>query len=212
MKSELIIYERLDEWAKANARIGALMKSEYGTILRDAYAALDTTVLYRSRIHGCGHIERTMLLGAMIAHALGLSMHESRMLLLCCSYHDIGRSNDFYDLEHGRVAAMKLFAPDMKRKLRGYSAEDFSIMQAAITLHSRRDTDIDKVALEYRLPDSCIGRYHRVAKCLKDSDNLDRVRLHDLDVKHLRHPESIAMVPDAQWIFDSYKAARLDKM
>ena len=208
MKHELIINEKLDAWAAENERIGALMKSEYGKLLREAYAALDTTVLYRSRIHGVGHIERTMLLGAMISQTLGLSRHECRMLLLCCSYHDIGRHNDFYDTEHGKASAMKLFTPNMRRKFSGYSAEDLTVMQAAITLHSRRDTEIDNVAREYALPEGCLERYYRVAKCLKDSDNLDRVRLRDLDTKHLRHRESIEMVSDAQWIYDRYKAVR----
>ena len=208
MKSELIIKDRLDAWAKENARIEKLMRSEYGALLKRAYETLDTSVLYQSRVHGSGHIERTMLLGAMIAQAQALSVHESRMLLLCCSSHDIGRSNDWYDTEHGKIAAMKLFTPEMKRKFRGYSAEDLTIMQAAITLHSRRDTEIDNVAREYALPAGSIDRYYRIAKCLKDADNLDRVRLGDLDTKHLRHRESIETVPDAQWILDHYRAAK----
>lgn len=206
--SRLIVYENLDTWANENARIGRLMKSEYGALLRQAYKMLDTSVLYQSRIHGSGHIERTMLLGAMIAQALELSAHECRMLLLCCSYHDIGRSNDFRDNEHGNVAAKKLMSPNMKQKFRGYSAEDFKIMQAAITLHSTSDKEIDNVARRYGLGEHNVERYYRIAKCLKDSDNLDRVRLHDLDTKHLRHRESIDMVSDAQWIFDIYKGAQ----
>ena len=66
MKNELIINGRLDSWAKENARIEKLIGSEYGELLRQAYRTLDVPVLYQSRIHGNGHIERTMLLGAMI--------------------------------------------------------------------------------------------------------------------------------------------------
>lgn len=208
MRNELVIKENIDAWMKENARIGKLMKSEYGELLRQAYNALDTSVLYQSRVHGCGHIERTMLLGAMISQALELSAHECRMLLLCCSYHDIGRSNDFRDYEHGNVAAKKLMPPTMKSKFRGYSAEDFKIMQAAITLHSMSDKEIDNVAHRYGLEPHSMDRYYRVAKCLKDSDNLDRVRIHDLDTRHLRHHESIAMADDAQWIYDAYRRAK----
>lgn len=208
MRNELIVMGKLDAWAKENAHIEKLMKSEYGELLLRAYNALDTSVLYQSRIHGCGHIERTMLLGAFISQALELSAHECRMLLLCCSYHDIGRSNDFRDNEHGNVAAKKLMASNMKRKFSGYSAEDFKIMQAAITLHSMSDKEIDNVAHRYGLEPRSMDRYYRVAKCLKDSDNLDRVRLHDLDTKHLRHVESIGMVSDAQWIYDAYRRAK----
>ncbi|MDO4816263.1 MAG: hypothetical protein Q4A83_06665 [Bacillota bacterium] len=208
MRNELIVMGKLAAWAKENAHIEKLMKSEYGELLLRAYNALDTSVLYQSRIHGCGHIERTMLLGAFISQALELSAHECRMLLLCCSYHDIGRSNDFRDNEHGNVAAKKLMASNMKRKFSGYSAEDFKIMQAAITLHSMSDKEIDNVAHRYGLEPRSMDRYYRVAKCLKDSDNLDRVRLHDLDTKHLRHVESIGMVSDAQWIYDAYRRAK----
>ena len=208
MRNELVIKKNIDAWARENARIERLMKSEYGELLLGAYNALDTSVLYQSRVHGCGHIERTMLLGAMISQALALSVHECRMLLLCCSYHDIGRSNDFRDDEHGNVAAKKLMSSAMKPKFRGYSAEDFKIMQAAITLHSIRDKEIDNVAHRYGLEARSMERYYRIAKCLKDSDNLDRVRIHDLDTKHLRHPESIDMADDAQWIYDAYRRAR----
>lgn len=211
MRNGLIINGWLDGWAEDNLRIGELMKSEYGRLLREAYLALDVSVLYQSRVHGSGHIERTMLLGALIARALELSIHESKMLLLCCSYHDIGRHNDFYDISHGNIAAKKLMTPEMKRKFRGYSAEDFKIMQAAITLHSMRDTEIDNVAQRYGIDENSMARYYRIAKCLKDSDNLDRVRLGDLDTKHLRHQESIDMVSDAQWIFDSYNTAKLGR-
>ena len=208
MRNELVIKDNINAWARENARIERLMKSEYGELLLGAYNALDTSVLYQSCVHGCGHIERTMLLGAMISQALALSVHECRMLLLCCSYHDIGRSNDFRDDEHGNVAAKKLMSSAMKPKFRGYSAEDFKIMQAAITLHSIRDKEIDNVAHRYGLEARSMERYYRVAKCLKDSDNLDRVRIHDLDTRHLRHPESIDMADDAQWIYDAYRRAR----
>ena len=205
MKNELIIYNRLDDWARENARIGKLMQSEYGTILKTAFEQLDTSVLYQSRIHGCGHVERTMLLGALISQALSLSAHECRMLLLCCSYHDIGRSNDFRDNAHGNVAAKRLMTPQLRRKLSGFSSEDIHIMQAAITLHSISDAEIDNVARRYGLEARSTDRYHRIAKCLKDSDNLDRVRIGDLDTKHIRHAESVDLVPDAYWILDMYK-------
>ena len=37
---------------------------------------------------------------------------------------------------------------------------------------------------------------------LKDADGLDRVRLGDLDIRYLRHPQSVAMVPFAQRLFE----------
>lgn len=204
MKRGLIIVSRLDTWAGENPRIGALMRSEYGELLKTAYDALDVSVLYQSWIHGNGHIERTMLLGAMLAHALELSEHESRMLLLCCSYHDIGRHDDSVDKTHGDVSAQMLTSEKMQRKFEGFNRYDFRVMQAAISLHSRSDREIETVACRYGIEAYCLERYYRLAKCLKDADNLDRVRLGDLDPRHLRHPESKELVPDAHWIYDRY--------
>lgn len=208
MKNSLIIKDQLDKWALENSRIKDLMLSEYGILLREAYETLDVSVLYQSHIHGSGHIERTMLLGAMIARALALPMHESRMLLLCCSYHDIGRHDDSRDDAHGEASARKLMKENMKSKLDGFSSEDINIMLAAVSLHSRSDKEIEAVAREYGIEAESLARYYTIAKCLKDSDNLDRVRLGDLDVRHLRHKESADMADDAQWILDSYNSVR----
>ena len=208
MKNGLIIIDMLDGWALDNKRIGELMASKYGEMLREAYRELDVSVLYRSHVHGKGHIERTMLLGALIAKALELSEHESRMLLLCCSYHDIGRTNDYRDDNHGQAAARKFKDKNMLPKFNAYSADDFEIMRAAVALHSRSDKELTGVAEEYGIKDDSFVLFERIAKCLKDADNLDRVRIHDLDPKRLRHAESAAMVNDAQWILDSYNAAK----
>jgi hypothetical protein len=37
--------------------------------------------------------------------------------------------------------------------------------------------------------------------CLKDADNLDRVRLDDLDVRYLRTPIAKALVPQAKLLY-----------
>ena len=202
---ELIIPRRIDAWAEKNERINALIRSEYGVLLKAAYSELDTGALYMSHIHGIGHIERTMLLGAMIAQAQGLCAHETQMLLLCCSYHDVGRHNDRLDDEHGAASASLIEKRRLRGKFAAFGCDDFTVMRSAIASHSLPDRRMAETAARYGVADAQRDRFFRIARALKDADNLDRVRLGDLDVSHLRHPESIVMASDAQWIFDEYR-------
>ena len=50
-----------------NEKINALMKSKYATEMLLAYSTLKRGELYESWIHGQGHIERVIMLGAIIA-------------------------------------------------------------------------------------------------------------------------------------------------
>ena len=130
--TSLVIPKRIEKWAKERSEIAALMASEYGDALMKAYEELDLSLLYQSVTHGIGHIERTMFFGAMIAMNEKLSEVDTRDILLCCSYHDIGRVDDRYDLEHGRKSAEKIRDGEMLRSL---FAEPEAAM-AAIHSHS----------------------------------------------------------------------------
>lgn len=194
----------LELWAKENARISALLNSEYLPPLLDAYRELDTSVLYHSRTHGQWHIERTMLLGALIAHGEKLPQDITRLLLLCCSYHDVGRVNDWMDRKHGQRSAEKISSGKLKEKFSGFSDDDLNICLAAICAHSLNDKVMADVAEQFSVPLELRQRYALLACSLKDADNLDRVRIRDLNPAYLRSLSARAMAPDAQWIFDRF--------
>lgn len=201
---ELIVPARLDAWAEKNARIARLQGSCYGEYLLAAFRELQVSILYKSGIHGLGHIERTMLLGAMIAQAQALSEHETRMLLFACSYHDVGRSHDRRDDSHGAASAEKMLESPLREQLAQFDEADREIIRAAVTAHAISDWRMSETARLYGLEGEALDRYLRVTRCLKDADNLDRVRLGDLDVGHLRHEESVRMESDANYILREY--------
>ena len=180
------------------------MRTPYYSHLLQAYENLDTSVLYESGLHGPDHIERVMLLAAVIAWKVSLSDHDTQLLLTACSYHDIGRIHDGVDSDHGRRSAKKLreLSHLIPTALTGY---DLRILFAAITLHSLNDELKHDIAVRYRIPAEQKARYLELSACLKDADNLDRVRQDDLDVSHLRHKESIDLAPFAQALFDRYR-------
>lgn len=178
--------------------------SQYMDCYLSASGALDTGILYRSHIHGLGHIERVMLLGALIAKAEKLSLHETNLLLFACSYHDIGRANDSKDDLHSRRSAMMIAEKGLWERFGEDSEDELRAIQAAICTHSVNDAMFDELAEEFGVKEELMPLCKTVCFCLKDADNLDRVRLYDLDTKHLRHESSLNLVKTAQYLFEEY--------
>ena len=177
--------------------VAALKRSAYYAPLLEAYDRLQTEVLYDSGVHGPAHVERVMLLGAIIAMQQGFSPRETELLLIACSYHDIGRVDDHYDAEHGRRSADML--PELPLPPLGEA--ELRCIRAAVATHSTHDHMIGRFEEEYRVPEEERALCRLLCRGLKDADNLDRVRLRDLDVRHLRFPESRRMAAEADEIF-----------
>ena len=194
----LIIPGRIGEWSKKIPRLGELAGSVYGELLVKAYGELKTDILYISDGHGIGHIERTMLFGALIAMNENLSEKDTVMLLRCCSYHDIARVDDRYDEEHGIRSADRILSCELKELF-----DDPAVAAAAIGAHAVPDSQGDRMIEKYGVAD--VDRFHLIMSCLKDADNLDRVRIGDFDSRFLRHEESVKMGDLAEWVFYEYE-------
>lgn len=191
-----------------NEKINALMASPYATQLLMTYSTLRRGELYESWIHGQGHIERVIMLGAIIAMGEGFDFEDTRLALFACSYHDIGRSNDRRDDDHGTVSAGKIVSRKLVDIIPDVSDEDIAILQAAIATHSMHDSSLQANMDKFGVPAYAQERCRRICWCLKDADNMDRVRLNDLDPKYLRLESSKGMVDTCWYLLNSYIAAR----
>jgi len=189
-------------------KIKALMDSRYGTRLLLAYATLDRAELYDSRWHGQGHIERVMLLGALIAMGEGFSDEDTKLALFACSYHDIGRIDDSKDDDHGTRSAERMVKRGITDILQPIEDSHIALLQAAIATHSMHDSSLEQNMDKYAVPAHERERCRRICWCLKDADNMDRVRLNDLDPKYLRHESSKNMVDTCWYLLKAYINAR----
>ncbi len=185
-------------WGELQEPVSAFLESPYAAMLEDALRSLKRDALYMSHVHGIGHIERTMLHGAMCAWAEALNEADSRLLLLMCSYHDTGRNCDFLDGAHGKRSAEKL--PGLVQ----LSEEALREAQAGIEAHSVGDSFLEPI-LEKYAPENR-ERALMLSQMLKDADGLDRVRIRDLDPKFLRRKHSAERAVFAQALFDRYDA------
>lgn len=158
--------------------------SKYGKMLDKALRELDRDILFDSKFfHGDDHVMRTMALGAYVAKGESYTDEETWLLLLCCSYHDIGRVDDHGDLTHGPKAAEMIMRGEV-HAFAGIPEEQVRIAAAAISVHSQSDDTAPEYEKEYNIRDHEL--YMKMMRGVKDADNLDRVRLRDLDTKFLR--------------------------
>lgn len=189
-------------------KIKAMMKTRYGTQLLLTYATLQRDELYDSRWHGQGHIERVILLGGLIAMGEQFSERDTKLALFACSYHDIGRIDDSKDDDHGTRSAERLVSRGIIGMLQPVSEAEIAIVRAAIATHSMHDSSLEANMKKYGVAPEEEARCRRICWCLKDADNMDRVRLNDLDPRYLRLESSKNMVGTAWYILNEYISAR----
>jgi len=194
----------LDEtisWGQDLPRISALKRwSEYPALL-EALDTLQVDVLYKSPIHGQDHVERTLLMAALVAQGEISDPLMVRQLFACACYHDIGRVCDYYETGHGSRSAVRL------EELTGFSGEPLREMQGAVAAHSWPDRDMERVVAEYGPAD--FSRALELAKLLKDADGLDRVRIDDLSAEFMRHETAKQLALDGlpYRVYSTYRAA-----
>lgn len=179
---------RLRQQLSAADVLELLRRSSFSGLFIASMNILRTDVLYKSRIHGQRHIERTAILSGCLALLLGLSEREFLLCLEAAKYHDTGRILDGEDPEHGRRSARKI--PDL---CRSYTETEQTLLQAVITAHSLPDREELPVFRYYCKNDiEAYRKYRSMIKILKDADALDRFRLscHSLDIRYLRLNES----------------------
>lgn len=191
-----------NHWGCHSELMDEFLQTRYADCLVNALRKLKCTELYVSELHGIGHIERTMLHGAMCAWVEELSLEDTHLLLLMCAYHDTGRVNDLVDPLHGYRSSLNI------ERITGLSGDDLRIVKAGVEAHSLDDWWMDAVIAKHfpsnlwRKP--VFARAEKLAKMLKDADGLDRVRINDLDPNRLRWTDSRARVDFAQYLLDMY--------
>lgn len=186
-----------DQWGEHTGMMTELKSWDSWPLFMTALQRLDRSALYQSPIHGEGHIERTMLFGALTARDERLEEPDVALLLDACAYHDVGRVNDSLDDDHGLRSARRLSQLTQRR------GDELSMLMAAVEAHSRDDRDMQEIILNYRPVDA--ARARRLAEMLKDSDGLDRVRIHRaLDPAYLRRPGSRRYIPFSEYLFSLY--------
>lgn len=139
----------------------------------------DLPFISASLIHERAHCERVLLFALWLARFYNLNEKELFSLTEAALYHDIGRTNDWMDEEHGGKSA-ELYAAKTKE------ADETTLF--LMKYHCQDDFLGWTKALSMEQPERKI----LLLNILKDADALDRFRLgpRDLRIHQFRLPES----------------------
>ena len=180
-----------------------IKKIIYNSNLEETYINqmknFNTEVLYKSNGHGINHNIRACFFAYIISTNENVSRRDFELIMEACKYHDIGRINDVEDALHGQRSANKItFLQDK------YTEEELNYIKTIVTSNSRNDKDFDKIATKNKVKD--LNRCRKLHEILKDSDGLDRVRLHYpyVNIKYLRTITGRRMIPFAHNLYNNY--------
>jgi len=192
----LIDLLRNNQWLQQCEEVSGLVPTGYWQQFTAAYHSLNRKALFISRVHGVDHVERVMLFGTLLAHGCGLSEEDVDLLLQVCSYHDVGRVNDGFDLVHGFRASLRL------AKLTKLEGENLIIARAITHAHSIPDREMETVVNSYQVAD--VERCLTLGRIFKDADGLDRVRIRDLDPAFMRTEPAKRLTAFSEKIWQLY--------
>jgi hypothetical protein len=149
-----------------------------------------------SDIHGITHVRRVLIHAQAIATARDIDADWFESLVLAAAWHDIGRTHDGREPEHGpnSVARVRELGLDEGVHPHILARALFAIQWHSVPDHLALD-HAASLPLAHR-PEP--GTLVRVLWLLKDADGLDRVRINDLDPSQLRYEESARFV-DRAW-------------
>lgn len=191
-------------WEDSAGIMRGFRRTQYCEKVLDVFATLRTEELYQSSLHGQGHIERVILLGAILAWKESLQDLETAMLIAACAYHDIGRIDDGVDREHGLRSAQKMQSLGLMDDFKEIPAKYRPIIYAAVASHCIKAMDRPKMLQMFGVEDIQIARFLTVSNLLNSADRLDRVRLGDLDPEYLRSSAARGLVEFAEELYSEY--------
>lgn len=149
-------------------------------------------------IHGIAHVARVLVWAEQLAEQLVESGADvdREAVRWAAVLHDVGRWDDGRDREHGERSAAWVLA-------------NASLLPAKL-----EEQTLAKVVYccRWHVPaDSLAPEMTNELQCLKDADGLDRVRIFDLDPKHLRLPGARLLVQSSWDLFEAtYPPSRDD--
>lgn len=140
-------------------------------------------------IHGILHILRVLLLSLIYYYNSGdtLSERDLQILIYFSLLHDIGRTNDDLDNDHGEKSAAYIRKKGIRLQGIRLSKKEYRITELLIVHHCHNDevgeaAILSEPGLSRREKEHAVHLY----RICKDMDGLDRVRFNGLDYRMLR--------------------------
>lgn len=142
---------------------------------------------FGNEVHGTGHILRVLLLSLIYSSHERLSKQDANILVYFSLLHDVGRTNDEVDPNHGAVSVSKIRREKLSIDGIDLSKQDRRIAHLVIEYHSKDDAvGIYAIQNEQVFSQKDRARALELYRICKDMDGLDRVRFNGLNYQMLR--------------------------
>ncbi len=168
--------------------------------LNKKIAGREELYLNMSEIHGATHANNVSLFAAFIATMMQMSDRDIKTIIEAAIYHDIGRTNDNKNFNHGKLGAIK-YSTSVK------CPKDIKMneVQLLIEAHAvKTPNDVYNLLDQYNIVGEDRDRLYRMATVIRDADALDRTRFkllekyNNLKVDYLINPISKEIIESVQ--------------
>ncbi len=154
-------------------------EDRYNQLLDDDENIKKDEIQYRSLLHGINHTRRVnFFANVIIIQNKGTLDKQKDVILAAVKNHDIGRTHDGEDKEHGFNSITIL--SEHPERLEKFNDEEKKQILFAIREHSlskkENESDLDKLLRE-ELTQQQVYDFKNIMYVLKNADKLDRVRL-----------------------------------
>ena len=133
---------------------------------------IDRNLYNNYEFHGIKHSMNVAMLSLVILSLLDIYIENVDVLVDSALLHDIGKTNDYDEAEHGKVGA--ILAKKIKKKDSNYNEEKLNLLCSLIEGHCNNLYD-NSIPDKYCINDR--KNYRNMLKILKDADILERTRL-----------------------------------
>ncbi len=166
------------EWSSFPFDYQAFLSSMYCDRLRHFFRLVEVDARLDSFFHGISHTERVAFYAAIMAWRHGIDETLTDIVILAGLLHDVGRTDDGPDPEHGARSAEVLRGGGYERLVSGLSPEHFNILLAIIENHTRlADGGLAETRKRYNLSFSGFYCFTICLCILKEADGLDLIRI-----------------------------------
>jgi hypothetical protein len=139
--------------------------------------------------HGIKHVLRVLLLSLIYFYGSDTKLTDSDkgILIFFSLLHDVGRTHEDVDDEHGAASAEMIRKKNLRVKGLNLTAKEYRIADLIIRYHSRDDKEgLAAIQAQPGFSRKDKERAKQLYLVCKDMDGLDRVRFNGLDYRMLR--------------------------
>lgn len=202
VKVKMNNYEKIPNQLESKQLFDYIKESKDYNIFEEYVNNEEHKALYEHYFHGIRHVDNVSIFSYYIAEKEAYTQKEIYLIMEAARYHDIGRTNDWEEGNHGYAGAKK-YEEYRKEKM---ELQNIKIIKFLISSHDLPNTNEIKPLASQMFKDlneNSIEKLYNMANIIRDADALDRTRFNIseydyLNPRYLKHDFAKEIIEVAQ--------------